>query len=91
MEEKELNQERGMTVMEALELLRYCCTDGKCEECAYGCQEKDITEVAFDLVMVLKRSNMELQAENDLMRAKMDYAASVIRGIIEKKNGKTEG
>lgn len=90
MEEKELNQEREMTDMEALELLRYCCTDGKCEECAYGCQEKDITEVAFDLVMDLKQSNMELQAENALLRAKLDYAASVIRGIIEKRNGETE-
>ncbi len=90
MEEKELNQEREMTDMEALELIRYCCTDGKCEECAYGCQEKDITEVAFEVVMDLKQRNMELSAENALLRAKMDYAASVIRGIIEKKTGKTE-
>ena len=90
MEEKELNQEREMTRAEAIGLLRYCCTDGNCEECAYGCQEKDITEVAFDLVMDLKQRNMELSAENELLRAKMDYAASVIRGIIEKKNGKTE-
>lgn len=91
MEEKELNQERELTEEEAVDLIGYCSNDGRCEECAYGCQEKDITEVAFDLVMVLKRSNMELQAENALLRAKMDYAASVIRGIIEKKNGKTEG
>lgn len=90
MEEKELNQERELTEEEAVDLIGYCSNDGRCEECAYGCQGKDITEVAFDLVWDLKYKIIELEKENALLRAKMDYAASVIRGIIEKRNGETK-
>ena len=63
------NQEKNMTDKEIINALEYCTTDGYCITCPYNkCTDKEINELAFDLINRQQAEIEKLEIELDAMR-----------------------